>query len=187
MTDGQLQALGIEFFHPAAPGPVPGDFLVNVNPAMIYQPLHNMPGAQEVAQADGELQLVQRVLAPALANLPPVFGAAASQQAILPQPLRLPQQPAQPVIPGPQISNRRKRCYPCHHGSKQCDRLDQIAAAQANGVDTVANPVCCSNCERKTTGQAGFQASYCVIDPATSLNAGFQEYLDGWAAKRARR
>lgn len=186
MTDEQLHALGIAYFHPAAPGPLPGNALVNVNPAMVYQPLYNMPGAQEVEQVNGQLQQVQGVLAPALANLPPALRTAAGQQAILPQPLQLPQQSIKSVISGTQISNRRRRCYPCHHGGKQCDRLDRIAAVQLNGIDTVANPVCCSNCERKTTSQAGFQTSYCVIDPATSLNAGFQGYLDGWAAKRGR-
>lgn len=90
------------------------------------------------------------------------------------------QQPAPVVNPGAPAppSGRRTRCFPCQRAKKLCDRPNKIAAAQANGVDVVANPVCCSSCERKARNTAGFQAGFCVIDPATSLAAGFQGYLD---------
>lgn len=114
MTDEQLQALEVEYLYPVAPVPVPENTLVNPNPGMV-QPLYNMPGAQGIRQIDGQPAQLRQALAPAAINFPPAFvQAPGPQQAALPQQLWPLQPRVQPIVPGPPISNRRKRCYPCH-------------------------------------------------------------------------
>lgn len=105
-----------------------------------------------------------------------------------PQPPRQPAQvPAplpvnQPFNPGPPIPGRT-RCFPCYHARTTCDLPTRIAEAEANGVDTTVNQVCCIPCTKKLGGRAGrrgFVAAMCVVDPDTSRAAGYLDYLNKW-------
>lgn len=138
------------------------------------QPEVGQPEPQPQAAAAATVPNPQRTVTIIQAATEAVATLSGASQPQQPQPIEL-QRTIRPY--------RNTRCHPCVHTKNKCDYDQRLAAAEAAGVNTTANPIVCSNCERKAGNRRAFQTSWCSKDTDVSINAGFREYVNTWREK----